>query len=365
MRTGCLAAVFLALLSLPPGSGAKERSANAMSDPKVVSLMSEIARWPDERFFAVDQVTVNQAEAFLSRAEAIGVWLAAPRRVDTTRQSRLPLLLLSRTHALRTWSVDTDANAVLVASPLEAAPLAPCMAFPSTKRWAPGDWGSLVGPAPDPSTAAVATSQLITLDARSLCRLPWTAGRVALTYLAYDWASNTVVTELQGPKGSATMGVPAASAAAYHERRLAAPGQYPSYHPTPYHPPLAQPGAALRLPTSMATAAGRLPALGSIRLALPPHTLVTPAEPGLPAALLNAQVLIVQRDKPQQGVVDVVVPVFGPAGVRPTAGSVVDAHFMVDLFPLLEPALEAGDYLAYLVVQEFVSAPVPFKMTGP
>lgn len=336
-----------------------------MSDPKITSLMSEIARWPDERFFAIDQNTVNQAEAFLSRAEASGVWLAAPRQVDLARQSRLPLLLMSRADAMRVWSVNDDANAVLVASPLSAAPLAPCMAYPSNKRWAPGDWGSRVGPAPDASTAAIATTQMRTLDAKRLCNLPWMPGRVALTYLAFDWVSNTVVTELQGPPGPAPTGVSAAGAAAYHERRLPAAGQYPSYHRTPYHPPLAQPGAALRLPATMVAAVGRLPALGTVRLALPPQAMVAGNEPGLPAALLNAQVLIVQRDKPQRGVVDLVVPVFGLAGVRPAAGAVVDAHFMVDLFPSVQPALDAGDYLAYLVVQEFVSPAVPFTLTGP
>lgn len=335
-----------------------------MSDPKITSLMTEIARWPDERFFAIDQNTVNQAEAYLSRADASGVWLAAPRNVDVTRQPRLPVLLMSRADAMRVWSVNDDANAMLVASPLSGAPLPPCMAYPSNKRWAPGDWGSRIGPAPDPSTAGIMTSQMRTLDARALCRLPWAAGRVALTYLAFDWVSNTVVTELQGP-AAAPVGVSAESAAAYHERRLPAAGQYPSYHHTPYHPPLAQPGAALRLPATMAAAVGRLPALGSVRLALPPQAMVAGAEPGLPAALLNAQVLIVQRDKPQRGVVDLVVPVFGPAGVRPAAGAVVDAHFMVDLFPSVQPALEPGDYLAYLVVQEFISPAVPFTLTGP
>jgi hypothetical protein len=38
---------------------------------------------------------------------------------------------------------------------------------------------------------------------------------------------------------------------------------------------------------------------------------------------------------------------------------------MVDLFPAIQPVLDAGDYLAYLVVQEFVSAAAPFTVTGP
>src|SRR5262249_16879849 len=147
--------------------------------------------------------TERRFESELARATEYGYWTASPKAIPVEKLDTLPVLLMTRFSALREWEVSEEANAILIASPLSGSPIGPCFAFPSTKRWQTGEWGSGQGSPPDPEVQKIFTSQVRKLDARKLCEIPWQAGRVALTYISYDWRASTLITELTGPPAEA------------------------------------------------------------------------------------------------------------------------------------------------------------------
>jgi hypothetical protein len=331
-----------------------------MPDPKVQHVLDETAQWPEERFYSDDLETRRRIEWELAQAKDSGYWTAAPKKIAVEKRGSLPLLLMVHFTALREWEVSEEANAILIASALSGSPIEPCFAFPSSKRWRPGEWGSRHGDPPAADEQKIFTSQLRTLDARGLCNIPWQAGRVAITYMAYDWRAPTVITELTGPPVESKP-IPADRAAAF--RRSLFPdklvmGQFPAYVSSQYHPEVSGQGIGLRVPGKIKASAKNIPALGTARIPLPAHTMVDSADPDFPAALIPAEILVLQLDNPHRGVIPLNIPVYARPGQKLRTGDVAEAHFAIDLFRHIQPSLEPGEYLCYLVVQEHISDPV-------
>ena len=352
-----IVALIVVITSFPGVS--QPRNVKSMPDPKIQNLLAEAAKWPEERYFSHDAETARRFETELSRSNAAGFWIAAPKSLAVEKRASLPLLLLAHFSAMREWEVAEEANAILVTSPLSSGPMQPCFAFPSDKRWQPGDWGSRQGAPPGPDERTIFTSQIRTLDARALCKIPWKAGRVAVTHISYDLRSDTIITELTGPPVE-TKPIPAERAAAFRRKLFPAKfemGKFPSYAASTYHREVSGQGIGLRIPSNIAATAESIPALGTIRIPLPAYTWVEGHDPDLPVALLPAQILILQLDNPHRGVIPVTIPVYADSGKTLHAGDVVEAHFAIDLYPYINPSLEPGEYLAYLVVAEFVSDP--------
>ena len=99
-----------------------------------------------------------------------------------------------------------------------------------------------------------------------------------------------------------------------------------------------------------------------MRLRLPSHSLAEGSDKSRPGAFLPASVLIMQVDNPQRGLIPLNIPINAQAGKTPQAGDLVDAHFAIDLYEEVEPRLEPGEYVTYLVVQEYLSDPVKFSI---
>ena len=146
---------------------------------------------------------------------------------------------------------------------------------------------------------------------------------MALTYISYDQRSNTVITQLTGPAQPMER-LPAARVAAFHRQSIPvdpAIEQFPAYVRTPRHPEVIGEGIALRMPARIAEAARPVPALGTIRIRLPAHTIlerpVLDMDPDRPAALIPAEIVILQLDNPHRGIIPLTIPVFAKAGTSP------------------------------------------------
>ena len=358
MAVRWLGAIALAALVASVPARAQQRSVESMPDPKVQSLLDEFAGWPEERYYSLEAGERARLEMQLAGATEAGSWITAPGALSVERNHSLPLMLLTRIDAMREWEASEEANGILIASVLSDVPLGPCFAFPSNKRWSAGDWGSRHGRPPDADTRTVFTSRIRTLDARALCKIPWKAGRVALTYISYDQRSNTVITQLTGPAQPMER-LPAARVAAFQRRSFPvdpAVDQFPSYVHTARHPEVIGDGIALRLPARIAETA-----LGTIRIRLPAHTILErglETDPDRPAALIPAEIVILKLDNPHRGVIQLTVPVFAKAGTSTQDGDVAEAYFSIDLYPHIQPSLAPGEYLAYLIVQEYIDGPV-------
>lgn len=332
-----------------------------MPDPKVQQVLEEVAQWPEERFSSSDSETQRRFEWELAQAREAGYWTAAPKSIAVEKRDSLAMLLMVHFSALREWEVSEEANAILIASVLSGKPIEPCFAFPSSKRWGPGEWGSRHGDAPSPDEQKIFTSQIRTLDARKLCNIPWQSGRVAITYVVYDWRAPTIITELIGSSPVETEPIPAERAAAF--RRSLFPeklemGNFPAYVPSQNHPEVSGSGIALRAPGTISANSKHIPVLGTVRIPIPAHTIVEAAGPDSPAALVPAEILVLQLDNPHRGIVPLTIPVYAEAGRKLRAGDVAEAHFAIDISAQIQPALDPGEYLCYLVVQEHVSDPV-------
>ena len=72
-----------------------------MPDPKVQSLLDIFAGWPEKRFYSLDAGERARLEMQLAGAAEAGSWIAAPGELSVERDNSLPLMLLTRTGAMR------------------------------------------------------------------------------------------------------------------------------------------------------------------------------------------------------------------------------------------------------------------------
>ncbi len=177
-----------------------------------------------------------------------------------------------------------------------------------------------------------------TVDLRAVLKLPARSARYAVTVTVFDWVSNTVTVELvesgQSPRKPEDYFLPRNMAAEVVERLkdtaqfLPPPSRFPS-------------GRASQL------GHGRGLRGRASQLQLADETARTcrghrarRATAGLPAAILNARLLLVRLDQRSQVTADIPVPVYSEAPLRP--GDLLSGRAGVDLKSYVRGPLHAG-----------------------
>ena len=318
----------------------------------------QVLDFSEQQFFSADPEVLAAREARLLEVGSEGIALAAPARVDTERQDRLPLVLAVRFNGRRSSEFPLAANTVIVAADPNGGrvQLAPVFKQPNTVHHLDQQRARTAADA----TLASRAAKVMSVDAESLLQLPWSASRWSFTVLYYDWASNPVTVELTGRSsapGPAASTIPKSSTP--RERCAAGVDALPCYRKIAGALPPPELGVAFTT-----TYQGRTPQTQQLLLrgsfALPPSAgAKRGADAGSPTLVPMTLVLLgADSDRWQ---LDFSVPARTSGG---GAAARTTGYFAMNVLELPEkPPLEQGKYAAYLVAAGEVYGPRTFTVS--
>lgn len=348
--------------------------------------VTDLLRRPDPAYFEFDQAEEDElVDSLIVMDPFQGTAIGAPSSLDVDARDRLPVLWLSRETGLRGSQVVAMRNSTVIVSDLIRGGISIHDAFTGPKMIDLGKVPrSASGPPLERSQAEGVTVNVEMLDLRTVANLPWVPGRLAISLIIYDWASNTVLVELtrQGyewtPEREAALRFPADEAAAIDERysEMAA-------SPTPAIRLLAQeefsalerPGVTLVVPEGPLASEPACLIRAVVRIPLPPGSIVeTPdrrtdprlpaesvagrAEP--PAAVVSVMLILARLDEPRQRNLSLRLPIHSAAALR--TGDLIDVAFDLDLKAAVPGGVPPGTYQVYLAVEQHLSGPHPLVM---
>jgi len=332
--------------------------------------MARLLNLTASAFYEYNEALGTRIELAASDLPFRGLALAAPAEVAVDVREGLPGLLLAQRGKLRSWGANLRRNTALVAVDLLGRRLVARGPFGTRKRRDPSNRPRSREGAPPAGLAATAlTTGLHPLDLRGLGDVPWAPGAWAFTAVCHDEVSNTVVVTLVGdvpPRFELVSQDEARAllAAAHHAR--ANPAALPSFIRTAWTPPLDRVGVALNVPRD-AVSGGPLVVHGAALLPLPATALVEAGgwadDPSLPAAVLRGTILLCGLDEDDRPQVDVRVPVFANAPLRP--GEPVRATFALDLAATLAQPLPPGEWCVHFFLGAYRAGPYVLVVTAP
>ncbi len=366
-RPGCrrLAAAAVVLLSCLCAAAGTAQTRNA-PNKRTLGMQQEAAKLidlPDAAYGALDDRALDALSRRLSelasrhveapenaaQARAMPALLvaASPRRVAAEAVSQWPLLVGQQTSGWRAWTVSWRLNARVLIADLQSGQLAtPLLEVSEKRQRAPAPSMSRAVPN-DFDAATVSTgvthyrpfADLVAPDAA----LP---ARYALTVIAFDWKSNTVVTTVSPRTGAPPQMLP---------RRVASP--------TPGVVSAAASGAPLlTLKAPSRVEPGRpLQVTASLDLSVEEGAVIAAvgSSSNVPT-LLAVNAVLIRRDADSP----VVVPLWVPAQVQgPTGpGQRASATFSFDLNRLHDTTELRGLCQLYLVAGRHTLGPHPVVM---
>lgn len=336
-------------------------------DPRVARLLNLTA----SAFYDYNDDLGTRIELAASDLAFRGLALAAPAEVGVGERDKLPGLLLAQRDELRTWNADLRRNTAVVAVDLLGHRVVARRPFGTSKRRDRSNRPrSRQGAPPTGLDATALTTGLQPLDLRGLGDVPWVPGAWAFTAICHDEVSNTVVVTLVGdaaPQVELVSVEEARSLRAAADHARAQPAALPSFVRTPWTPPLDRVGVALNVPAD-AVSGAPLVVYGAALLPLPASALVAEAggwaeDPTLPAAVLRGTILLCGLDEDDRPAVDVRVPIFADAPLRP--GEPVRAAFALDLAAALAQPLPPGEWCVHLFLGAYHAGPYLLIVTAP
>lgn len=341
--------------------------ADPMSEPRD-QLLREALALSDEAILEASPALAPTLVEAVAKHPFVGLALRAPLRAPTTGLQTLPILLVEAQEPRRAAMLPDAENLTVVAVPLGRGPAlaTPLLATPKSGRRPVEQPRERPEPPPEDPNVTSRQIEVKALDANQELRLPWHAGRVAITIVQFDQTTNTAVVELV-PPDSATPADAAASrakaihtvadAAALHQSvkaTLEAKG-FPRFGLTDRTPKLDKPGVKLAMPETAKLDEPTLPAFGALRLAVTAQMLVSCASaPELPRAIVNAVAVLVQENVRRPRTLAFELPIVAKEALK--AGDVVDLGFELDLAPLLVGALP-GRSAVYLFAADVLDGP--------
>lgn len=332
-------------------------------DPRMARLLN----LTESAFYDYNEALGTRIELAASDLAFRGLALAAPAEVAVGARGTLPGLLLAQRDELRAWGANLERNAAVVAVDLLGHQVVARRPFGTSKRRDREDrLRSREGAPPTGLDASALNTGLHVLELRGLGDVPWVPGAWAFTAVCHDEVSNTVVVTLTGdaPPAVALVSQEEARglrAAADHARTN--PAALPAFVRTPWTPPLDRVGVALNLPREVVSGAP-LVVYGAALLPLPASALVAEAEdPSLPAAVLRGTILLCGLDEDDRPAVDVRVPIFADAPLRP--GEPVRAAFALDLAATLAQPLPPGEWCVHFFLGAYRAGPYLLVVTAP
>jgi hypothetical protein len=307
------------------------------------------------RFFAFDESDDVAITARLREHHFDGVAIAAPASIDLRAQATLPVVVARSLSGLREWDVEFDWNAALVGVRLDTGAIhaGAARAWPPSKR--PPSEPEPKGPAPDETNATARSRGAERLDARRSLEIPWEPGPVALTLFYWDWASNTVTTELHSPDTAKPTPPPAPPTAV--RAGLLGFGRRPE---SPVAP---EPGLVIEA-SPIEEERGGVAIHGSFRMPARASQVVDLAAVrdraayGDPpaAAIVEVGLVVMGRDRREPLLIPLRVPI--APGSTVAAGEPIEGFFALELrSDDLASLRDATEYCLYAVADRFVSAP--------
>ena len=348
---------YLLCVSLLCASATCLAAGTPKMDQERQQFINESAAIRDDVLFGQDEDAIK--DQFYDRLDAYkfaGLALRVPSRVDISRHTKAPAVLVAGQSWERAQTVQLSNNAVIVAMNIDSGEVWSGEVFHSNPDKIP-----MKAPAPNlnisADTSAGHPSFLQTVeivDLRDRLELPWRSGRYAVTTFDYDWTSNTVVMELIDPKHPAKTGYSTneakAAVAAYTKSTTAL---VPAPQTT---------GIVLDVPPKWLTSSPELVIKGAAKIELLADWLVEPhTDPALPNAIVPVTCIAVRKDVLSPKVVTEKIPVKTDKPVRP--GDQVVLHFAFDLKKHLPPYHGVGDYMVYAQIGSLLAGPFALSVT--
>jgi len=330
-------------------------------DEATSQALRQLLEVPEETVyqFGVDQA--RPLKLSVVRTGFRGVLIRGPRLVDVAVRREVPLLVVHQNTFQREWEARYRLNAMAHTVDLDRGVATSAAMFLRRERYDPAEvrW-SRAGPPPEEGQDEWFYTAVGTVDLWAVLKLPRRPARYAITATVFDWLSNTVTIELvdpgQAPRKPEDYFLPRALAAEVVARLKDAPQFLPPTLDEPQHE-----GLALSAPPE-ASAAG-IPVQLAMKIRAPAGTIVAPGEPaGLPAAVLNARLLVVRLDQRSWVTADIPVPVYSEVPLKP--GDVLSGRAGVDLKAYARGPLHPGPYCLYLFAGEHVAGPRLITIQG-
>lgn len=310
----------------------------------------------DDALLAFDDEQAVSLGLRALRLDFLGIRIQGPARLDIDAHEELPILLLSRTTALRNWQVEPRRNMVLVGVDRGTGIVRTAWAFPTHKRInVESIPRSMRGNTPGPEASQDLSAKARILKGREALDLPWVASELSFTVICYDWVSNTARTALVSRYEEPLAPHPEEEARSLVEELG---DRLEWFRRGADSPALAGQGAVLKVPSSASAEAPEFLVRGTLRIPVPAGCIVASggAEEGLPEVVLRVTLLLVKRDELSPGQVELELPVFTGRKVAP--GDEVEGFFALDLYALgAREQLLDGDTLLYLIAGDHVVGP--------
>ena len=303
-----------------------------------------------------------------------GLIIRGPDDVNLATRDHVPLLFVAKQSFSRSQEVALADNAVILAVDSGSGEVwfGPAIDQFEEKIPMPSE-GSMsiadqVRAEADEDELPLSMTLVERIDLNALTGLPVEPGRIAMTMISFDWASNTVLSELTEPGVQTESRLSIDDAMSIMESLPSgddADNQLPGYRRAEYSPTLGAPGVALRVAERYEAGSG-VPVYGAVQVRLHPEWVLEEVGDDvgevaldlLPDAVIPAAVVITRKDVLEPIVIDVRIPIFDPAG--PDIGQNVTGFFSLDLATKTE--LAAGHYMAYLFSDRFAGGPYPINV---
>jgi hypothetical protein len=301
--------------------------------------------------------TLTALQGRVAQTDFEGMALAGPGKL-AAGASRLPVVLLTQERGLRAHQVPRDANTFLVVADAGAHRVWVVPAFPQSPGKMPPPPGR-ARPPPEGVGAIALVTGASGADAAPADGLPPGTGRLTVTALRLDQASNTVAVEPGTP-----VGPPIAMPVTPPPDGRGAPAGRPaqSFLPAPGGPALptgGPPALALQLEPQPG---GVVLVRGTLAVAEPPVKAASAAvreadgqEHGVAGVVPVTLLLATLGEPPRQ--VDLAVPIYAGAA---RAGAATVGHFAVDALRGRH-ALPAGEHVAWGVLAGRLFGPFRFR----
>ena len=317
-----------------------------MADPQ--SRAIELLKLEDKEYFAMtdDEVFSLQQEFYASfpktkrrpdappedPADAPAILaIGAPSRVDLDRDTVIPVLIATRQNGYRQWMVDYGQNACVVVTDLNTGTVHTDRPFTMGKREDTPE-PSQTPPGPDAKAATAVVTSVRRIDLRTALDIQWYPTRMAVTFLDYDWVSNTVTVDL------VRQGQPQETAKPRHKSAFvkASPGIIPDS--TGYsHPERVKRGDRIPVKAQVSIPEGDIAVCASLG-----------PEGG---SLVAVSFFLMKLDQPDPARVDIATPLYGEGS------DMSQAAFEFDMIEALGAPPPTGEYLTYLVAGNVIAGP--------
>lgn len=171
----------------------------------------EIVTLNDDEYFEIEQEDIFKLDDKLTDLDRFDtIVITAPGNIDISKRNHFPVLYTSQDDALREWTVPENRNLITVIYNKTSDILKAGTPRKDKKRRPKGYWASLDHPEEMPETVsrtAYSTGCQMYYLNKSL-NIPMKPSDYSITFICYDWISNTINVKLIDGKNELPNGIP-------------------------------------------------------------------------------------------------------------------------------------------------------------